>query len=708
MEIAGLEQRCADKRAAARAGPGGEGAAVSLPVLPSPKARLRPSRASRWRAGVLIGIHVLFAAHVAHYLAAGRTVSPLEPSEGMEAVKHNIINTGAVFFLVAILATLVFGRFFCGWGCHVIALQDLASWLLGRIGIRPKPMRSRLLLWVPMAAFLYMFVWPAVYRAGLFVSEAIGHARAGMSLTAAAAEAWAHPLVFPDVQLHLVTDDFWKTMPGLGIGLLTLIVCGFGVVYLLGAKGYCTYACPYGAIFAVADRFAPGRIRVTDACEGCGHCTGVCTSNVRVHEEVRDYGMVVNPGCMKCLDCVSVCPNEALYFGFGSLPAPGSRPAAGKTDAAHPGGKPEARSRKPAPARATWGDYRWPQELLLGVLFVAAFFIFRGLYGLVPFLFTLGLAGMAAYIGERTVTMFLVPNMTMHGIPLKRRGRLVAGGLGLCAAALVIAAFLAHSAFIRWNQSSGEKNYERTASARDAILRPGYDARTLDANDAALMSAAKSSLDRVERWGLLAQPDVNVRLAYLALALGGADEFERRLGRALIDFPRDPSIRADLGEFLAQHNRPVEALGLFREAALVAPAQVRGHMSLGLLLASMGRFDESLAAFDAGCRAVPDSHDLAFAAGVAAANAGDAEGAIRRFARAVELRPDAIPARENLIGLYLAAGRDADAERELLRLTERAPTNEPAWRALADLARRRGDEAAARDFEERASRAAAP
>src|SRR6185503_18805376 len=66
------------------------------------------------------------------------------------------------------------------------------------------------------------------------------------------------------------------------------------------------------------DKLATGRILVTDACEGCGHCTAVCTSNVRVHEEVAKFGMVVDPGCMKCMDCVSVCPNDALYFGFAN------------------------------------------------------------------------------------------------------------------------------------------------------------------------------------------------------------------------------------------------------------------------------------------------------------------------------------------------------------------------------------------------------
>src|SRR5207244_4171 len=85
----------------------------------------------------------------------------------------------------------------------------------------------------------------------------------------------------------------------------------FMTVYFLGNKGFCTYACPYGGVFGLVDKVAPGRIRVTDACEECGHCTAVCTSNVIVHAEVKKYGMVVDPGCMKCMDCVSVCPNDA-------------------------------------------------------------------------------------------------------------------------------------------------------------------------------------------------------------------------------------------------------------------------------------------------------------------------------------------------------------------------------------------------------------
>src|SRR5262249_34687138 len=117
--------------------------------------------------------------------------------------------------------------------------------------------------------------------------------------------------------LALTTTTFWATFPGWVMTIATFAVCGFAIVWFLGAKGFCTYGCPYGAIFGVVDQLAPVRIRVTDACEGCGHCTAVCSSNVRVHQEVRDFGAVVDPGCMKCLDCVSVCPKDALYVGIG-------------------------------------------------------------------------------------------------------------------------------------------------------------------------------------------------------------------------------------------------------------------------------------------------------------------------------------------------------------------------------------------------------
>jgi len=313
---------------------------------------MRKSKASRWRAGALILLNLAMVAHVIQWWIMGRTVSPIEPSEAMHTLQRGAVNAGFIFFTLAILGTMIFGRFVCGWGCHIISLQDFCAWLLNKVGITPKPFRSRLLIYVPVIAALYMFAWPTVHRL-LFVPD-------------------PGPIV-PKFTNHLVTDDFWATFPSVAVAIPFLFICGFVIVYFLGMKGFCTYACPYGGFFRLADQVAPMKIRVTDACEQCGHCTASCTSNVLVHAEVKQYGMVVDPGCMKCMDCVSVCPKDALYYGFGkpALVVPTS---------------------KAVPKNYS---LTWPEEIAGVLLFLGSFLAVRGVYGLVPFLMALGCAGIS-------------------------------------------------------------------------------------------------------------------------------------------------------------------------------------------------------------------------------------------------------------------------------------------------------------------------
>ena len=163
-------------------------------------------------------------------------------------------------------------------------------------------------------------------------------------------------------------------------------------VYFLGQKGFCTYACPYGGFFGLADKVAPGKIRVTDACNQCGHCTATCTSNVLVHAEVKQYGMVVDPGCMKCMDCISVCPNDALYFGFG----------------------------KPAVAvpKTIKKNYSltWPEEIVGAVVFLASFLAVWDVYQLVPMLMALGIATVTTFLALQNVE--IIPRQRPVFLPL--------------------------------------------------------------------------------------------------------------------------------------------------------------------------------------------------------------------------------------------------------------------------------------------------
>ena len=133
-------------------------------VLTVSAAKARAARHGRARALVLLVVHLVIAAHIAHWLLAGRTVAPLELNESMYTLERGVITVGGILMALIVLSVFVFGRFFCSWGCHVLALQDGAAWLLERVGIRPRPVRSRLAPLVGLSVAFYMFAWPQVER----------------------------------------------------------------------------------------------------------------------------------------------------------------------------------------------------------------------------------------------------------------------------------------------------------------------------------------------------------------------------------------------------------------------------------------------------------------------------------------------------------------------------------------------------------------
>jgi polyferredoxin/tetratricopeptide (TPR) repeat protein len=602
---------------------------------PVQKSGIRKSKTSRWRALALILLNLLMIAHIVQWRVMGKTVSPIEPSETMQTLQQGAINAGFIFFSLAILATLIFGRFVCGWGCHILALQDFCGWMLKKIGLTPKPFRSRLLVYVPLIGALYMFVWPTAYR---FFTKP------------------EHEPLIPNFTNHLVTTNFWETFPSVAVAIPFLFICGFMTVYFLGQKGFCTYACPYGGFFGLADKFSPGKIRVTDACNQCGHCTATCTSNVLVHAEVKQYGMVVDPGCMKCMDCVSVCPNDALYFGFGkpTLLVPKSRK----------GG-----------IKRTY-SVTWPEEIVGAVVFLGSFLAVRGVYALVPFLMALGCATITTFLTLKTWRLFRARELSFYRFNLKYSGRIRKAGWAFVACSVTWVGLNAHSGWIRYHEYLGDRAFRKIQIPDELALAQKDPAPWLSPIDRENIREGKKHFQTASTFGLFANSEALPKLAWFEYLSGDAERSvallgeaaarQKGRGKALSLYYRGTILnrlgryqqaqlsldgalteRADLilarqekGESLWQLGRKEEAISVWSDAVQRNPRLALANNQLAGAERSLGRFQEASARENQADQFTPDDPFYHWVIGLRLQDLGMTELAEKHFQRAIQLAPE--------------------------------------------------------------------
>ncbi len=642
---------------------GGTPKSVSLTVLPAggpvgantPSPKPHSTMGTR-RAIVLATIQILMVVHLVQWWIQGRTLSAVEPSESMETFKNGIVNAGTVVFAIGLVSTLVVGRFFCGWGCHIIMLQDLCTWLMGKVGIRPHAFRSRLLLFVPLGMACYMFLWPVVYRLAI--------------------APYAQPtLRWPGFTQAFITDDLTHGVPGILLSIPFFLVTGFLTVYFLGNKGYCTYCCPYGGFFTPLDEWSVGRIKVNDACEGCGHCTAVCTSNVRVHEEVRDYGMVVDPGCMKCLDCVSACPNEALSFGFG-------KPGALRTLRA---------ATKPEPR--TW-DLTWGEEIGFALLAILTFVATRGTIGFaLPFLFASGVVACVVFFAFKAWQLAGNPNVRFHQLQLRRGGRLTGAGFAWAAAAIVMLAGVGYSATINaagmlagWFDDRVTVPPQMVFSGNPVALDPPMAAQA----ERALRLYAIASAIGEGGFGIVPaqQPGIDLRRAWLLSALERYDEGEALLRGTIERHGISDALACGVGRILRGQRKVEEADAWYRETAAANPTFVNLQDEYVQWLIDEERQADAIAASRLAFERNPNDLMTMRRLSLVLMDLGDSaqtEEGIAVTLETLRIAPDNPFAYRALALGYGRLGRMPEAEQAMRRAVELAPDDWKLVQSLGEL-----------------------
>ena len=231
-----------------------------------------------------------------------------------------------LFWLSLILVglTAVLGRVFCGWVCPLGTLNNLAGSLRKKKPKPPNPGWFRIKYYV-LVGLLAASVF-GVQLAGIL--DPVSLTIRSFSLALYPAMSYAVTSLFDALyrlDLPLVTpssealyDLLKKTLlpfrqpwfaQGTFIGLLFLGVLALNLVQ---RRFWCRFLCPLGALLGLLSRWSVLRRGVSEQCDACGACAGVCQADAlpagkekwRVSE------------CLVCSNCDDVCPKNAVRFGF--------------------------------------------------------------------------------------------------------------------------------------------------------------------------------------------------------------------------------------------------------------------------------------------------------------------------------------------------------------------------------------------------------
>jgi polyferredoxin len=231
-----------------------------------------------------------------------------------------------------IVLTVLLGRVFCGWACPLGTLNSIVGAFKRK---RPGPtgenlykvkyyvlvfmlassaMSLQLAGIIDPISLLIRSMSVSVYPAFNFAVRSVFDVSYAMDLKGVTNATEALYSVLKDSVLAFRQPHFRQ---GVFIGLLFLAVMGLNLVR---RRFWCKYLCPLGALLGLLSRHSLLRRSVSEGCNECGLCSGVCQG-----EACPDaIGNWKDTECCYCMNCDDICPNNAVSFGFSDRKKRGS------------------------------------------------------------------------------------------------------------------------------------------------------------------------------------------------------------------------------------------------------------------------------------------------------------------------------------------------------------------------------------------------
>jgi tetratricopeptide (TPR) repeat protein len=374
------------------------------------------------------------------------------------------------------------------------------------------------------------------------------------------------------------------------------------------------------------------------------------------------------------MDCVSVCPNEALYYGFG------------KTALAEP--KKVARTY----------SLTWPEEIFGTAVFILSFFAVWNVYQLVPMLMAIGISIITTFLALKILGIYRAKDLSFYQYKLKSARKLKRAGWVFLVFASVWIGLNAHSGLVRYHERSGTIAFEGLQIPDELALARPDPSQWLSASDRANIASGKRHLRAARRIGLFTNIEALPKLAWieylsgntetalsllttaadrqygqaLALSLYYRGAILNRLGRfdealvslesALAERPDLLAAREERGETLWQLGRKDDAISEWSKALSVNTNLPLTNYFLAGAFGSIGKPDDSYE--NRADRLTPKDPYFHWMLGLRLQNIGMNELAEKHFGRAVQLDPTFILRRRSDTKRLPATGRSNPSELE--------------------------------------------
>lgn len=191
--------------------------------------------------------------------------------------------------IVIIPATVIAGRFFCGWMCAFGSFTDFIYRISQKIfhkKIRISEKWDGRMKFLKYVVLLLMVVASWTFGAA-FYQSANPWDVFGMVATVGKAPA-----------LSYVVSNLTV---GFAVFLLIIAASAFS------ERFFCRYLCPMGAVFSLVSR--PKIVKIEKPSANCGNCRA-CTNRCAMGIPLYRMDSVDNGECIGCMKCVSVCPRR--------------------------------------------------------------------------------------------------------------------------------------------------------------------------------------------------------------------------------------------------------------------------------------------------------------------------------------------------------------------------------------------------------------